>query len=397
MHKGYWNLFPYYGSTKHHSNGVIIQLMDTKPKNKSNQHLLKELTEEINELEQSAGVFINKKSIFERVLKRRKIQTIINSLTSHRLRQTMMFYFQMPHNYLVISTEKLYALDYLRYVIKNNPTIPYGLYSNSDKKEIDKYLNNKFIIATSNRISKDKVFSDEDLKEQTKYNQIQSKNYHNVALGYFNANGFKSTEFNFTENVIIERCGINYIKSPQKIASSTIIDCGPCEGDSTWQLNQDLKPSLIVSLEPDKENLSKLRRNLKLNKIYNSKILNIGVGNKESFGHMITGIGGASTITKSGYVIKLNSIDNICMENDYGNIGLIKMDIEGSEYPAVLGAEKTIRKYKPVLIIALYHKGRDFFELPGLLKKWVPTYHFRFLNLNKRSATFERYLLAESY
>jgi len=70
------------------------------------------------------------------------------------------------------------------------------------------------------------------------------------------------------------------------------------------------------------------------------------------------------------------------------------MDIEGFEYNAILGAKKTIISLKPILIISLYHKGLDFFEIPPLIKKWVPEYKFRFLNLNHYSRDCERVLLA---
>jgi hypothetical protein len=44
-------------------------------------------------------------------------------------------------------------------------------------------------------------------------------------------------------------------------------------------------------------------------------------------------------------------------------------------------------------MISLYHTG-DAFEIPKLLKSWVPEYEFRFLNLNRASATTEKILLA---
>ena len=71
------------------------------------------------------------------------------------------------------------------------------------------------------------------------------------------------------------------------------------------------------------------------------------------------------------------------------------MDIEGSELAAVKGAVKTIKAYKPTLIISLYHKGQDFFEIPPLLKKLVPSYHFRFVNLNYQTPDTEKELIAQ--
>jgi len=53
------------------------------------------------------------------------------------------------------------------------------------------------------------------------------------------------------------------------------------------------------------------------------------------------------------------------------------------------------KQFKPKLLICLYHTGHDFFEIPKLIKKWVPSYRFRFINLNKIDPICERVLIAE--
>lgn len=55
---------------------------------------------------------------------------------------------------------------------------------------------------------------------------------------------------------------------------------------------------------------------------------------------------------------------------------MIKWDVEGAEYSSIVGAEKTIRAHRPVLLISIYHNGRDFFEIKPLLESWGLGYRF---------------------
>lgn len=47
----------------------------------------------------------------------------------------------------------------------------------------------------------------------------------------------------------------------------------------------------------------------------------------------------------------------------------IKMDIEGAEYEALIGAESIITRSKPNLAICVYHAVNHIWDIPILLKK----------------------------
>lgn len=55
-------------------------------------------------------------------------------------------------------------------------------------------------------------------------------------------------------------------------------------------------------------------------------------------------------------------------------VTFLKMDIEGSEQEALSGAVSLIRNKKPICAICIYHSIQDLFEIPMLLKRFVPEY-----------------------
>lgn len=81
-----------------------------------------------------------------------------------------------------------------------------------------------------------------------------------------------------------------------------------------------------------------------------------------------------------GINIETIPIDEFVKEENLKRVDFIKMDIEGSEEKALLGAKETLRKFKPKLAICIYHKPKDFYELPLLIKEINPEYKIRIKN-----------------
>ncbi len=79
-----------------------------------------------------------------------------------------------------------------------------------------------------------------------------------------------------------------------------------------------------------------------------------------------------SSVIKSGTEITCVSIDDTVDANE--PITLIKLDIEGSELAALQGAAKTILKNKPRLLVCLYHRPDDLWEIPFFIKTLCPEY-----------------------
>ena len=77
--------------------------------------------------------------------------------------------------------------------------------------------------------------------------------------------------------------------------------------------------------------------------------------------HMIDGEG-------EGIRCELASVDAFMEESRLARLDCLKLDVEGAELSALKGAAKTIRKLRPRLIICLYHKPQDMWEIPEYIK-----------------------------
>lgn len=55
----------------------------------------------------------------------------------------------------------------------------------------------------------------------------------------------------------------------------------------------------------------------------------------------------------------------------------IKVDVEGMEMELLMGAQRTIRHYRPKLALCAYHYPSDLFEIAEYVRSLVPEYKFR--------------------
>ena len=61
--------------------------------------------------------------------------------------------------------------------------------------------------------------------------------------------------------------------------------------------------------------------------------------------------------------VKVKTIDSL----NFTNVGFIKLDVEGHEYRCIKGAEQTIKKYEPVIIV---EQNKGDFSASNLLIEW---------------------------
>lgn len=91
-----------------------------------------------------------------------------------------------------------------------------------------------------------------------------------------------------------------------------------------------------------------------------------------------------SSVDHSANMIDLegdNQVEAVSLDQDLLEpVTLIKMDIEGSEEKALLGARAHITKEHPQLLISIYHNHEDIWKIPRLVKEMWDGYqlHLRY-------------------
>lgn len=154
-----------------------------------------------------------------------------------------------------------------------------------------------------------------------------------------------------------------------------ILDCGAWEGDSAIDFIKKLNNKCkIYCFEPEKETFSTLIKNTK--KFEYVQNFNYGVSNENETLYFHK----ASNNMQHRVVdyVTDNKIDVVTLDSflssELQKINFIKMDIEGSEMNALLGAKNLIRQYQPKLAICIYHLKGDLWEIPLLIKQLNPNY-----------------------
>jgi len=189
-------------------------------------------------------------------------------------------------------------------------------------------------------------------------------------------------------------CGLKLLP-PNIILSlknKDFIDGGAFIGDSSLILERNYDPYKIYAFEPELENFNLLLTTIKRNKLKKVIPINKAIGEKIAI-MKIKSAGGSSNISTRGKLsMEVETIDSFASQNKL-NVGLIKMDIEGFALNALKGAEKTIKTFSPVLIISIYHNGKEFFESMSYIKNINPRYNFIIRKLNPLSSFLETTLI----
>lgn len=151
------------------------------------------------------------------------------------------------------------------------------------------------------------------------------------------------------------------------------VDAGCCDGKSSnnfvrW-CNSD---SFIYAFEPDARRIEECRNNFEKNSI-NYKLIDKGLWKEKNTVPFMYANKGECYIGEGNgtETVEVTSLDT---ELEGKEVTFIKMDIEGAELEALIGAESLIKKNRPKLAISIYHKMEDIIEIPQIILEYYPDY-----------------------
>lgn len=175
---------------------------------------------------------------------------------------------------------------------------------------------------------------------------------------------------------IVGTCGnqyFDYFKSESE--KEIFVDAGCYDGSTSIEFTKWSKGwEKIYAFEANPGSLKRCKRRFNemgiMHKVdlfqkgtYSSRGVLSFNGEDYNAGAMITDCGDIT--------IETVALDDVIKE---GGVTFIKMDVEGAEGQSLLGASRIIKKYKPKLAIALYHKPEDIIELPHIILSINPGY-----------------------
>ena len=183
----------------------------------------------------------------------------------------------------------------------------------------------------------------------------------------------------------------------QKLPELIIVaDCGAFTGDTLKDFILQIGVERLeawYAIEPDRKSFDKLVsyvKELPVDIQPRIKCYHAAVGDRHAM--VSVDFDGESTAIVSSSPsanIPCLTLDSIFSNNP---CSLIKMDIEGYEAKALLGAKDIIRRDKPILALSAYHKPTDFFALPILIQNLWGNYYDTMLLKRYGSYFFESVL-----
>lgn len=179
--------------------------------------------------------------------------------------------------------------------------------------------------------------------------------------------------------------GMVEVNYQDRFNGKAVIDVGGYIGDTVLLFRDLFSKSTIYAFEPQTGNYNSMVQTLAAD-VESGRLVPVqmGLGDKKAT-MRISGYQGkvdaAASVTRDYGVeeltedVQIISFDSYAKEHKL-NVGVIKVDVEGFEQEIIKGSLKTIKEQRPLLVVAIYHNGKEFYELKSYIEKLDLGYKF---------------------
>jgi FkbM family methyltransferase len=180
------------------------------------------------------------------------------------------------------------------------------------------------------------------------------------------------------------------------------LDIGANQGEITVAAAVAAAQGRVIAVEPVPKNRERLAKNVHLNGFRHVDIVPVALsdsdGELEIFDRRSiyddgTTHEGLATLyahgrrTEAIARVPVRTLDGLIEEWQLHRLDMVKLDIEGAEYPALRGGQQTLKKFRPVLLVEI---GRDTCRAGGYepeeLHAFISESGYRILRVNEVSS-----------
>ena len=271
---------------------------------------------------------------------------------------------------------------------------------NESKNTVSDIIHRMGMIADGNKSLQD-VYTQREQEEFVRMNDEFSSKIVKLNDNLYYYNGYYLPVNQFDSSVFYSKYAIDELTTLDSVRNKDIIDAGGYVGDTALLFSSYTDKNIHV-FEASPSNMDIIRETIRLNQLENIVPVSKALGEKSGTATFSLGERNScnSLVERPGYnypnhiEVPVITLDDYVRENNL-EVGLIKVDIEGSEQLLLKGAVETIRTQHPILLISIYHSANDFFEIKPMIEKMCDKYTFRIIKPANSAIVIETILLAE--
>lgn len=163
----------------------------------------------------------------------------------------------------------------------------------------------------------------------------------------------------------------------------SVIDAGAYDGDTLkhFLAQSTFNIDKYIALEPDEKNFKKLTDTVRDFATTRTEIIALNRALWSEDGQVLFNAQGNTASTIMTDNPRSTKVEALCLNTLFNRFELshntcIKLDIEGAELESIRGAEPTITKVKPILMISVYHTPHCLTSVYNLVRSYRADYKF---------------------